>query len=228
MTWSTRTVALAALRTQMQDDGAPQRYSDAELGIALDQAVAALSEARPLVATVLVTVPANHAVRLDTELTAALFGSIVLVRDVTAANAIESVAGWSYYEAQGGHYVLLPSSLPAGNTVEVVVRGGYGFDLSATIGGAATAIDTNVPVEWRELLLDGAEGFALELYGKREVGRTNVPPAVAQQTARAAAVLLRDFRQRLLALPFADVQRQIVAWNLQAVDGRTSAHRGFD
>src|SRR5687768_10843438 len=48
MSWATRNGALAALRTRMQDDGSPQRYTEIEVGIALDHAVEELSSARPL------------------------------------------------------------------------------------------------------------------------------------------------------------------------------------
>jgi hypothetical protein len=202
----------------MQDDAvggsSGPRYTDTELGIAFDRALQVLGEARPVLTTLLASVPASRSIRLDTLLAGCLFGSIVLVRDVTAESAAETVVGWSYYEAGGEHYLLLPWSLAVGATVEILVRGGYGFGLNVILGGVPATIDNNVPVEWRELLLDGAEGFALELYGQREVGRANIPPAVAQQNARAAAVKLRDFRQALAHLPFADAQRAIVTWSL--------------
>ena len=228
MTWSTRAGAGAALRTQMQDDAAPQRYTDAELGIAFDQAVAELSKARPILTTLLATVPANRLLRLDDQIGASLFGAVVYVRDVTTAGQEVMVTGWQYYEQGGAHNVLLPAEMTVGNRVEICVRGGFGFGIVVTMGGANVTVDTNIPAEWRELLIDGAEGYALQLYGKREVGRTNVAPAVAQQTARAAAVILREFKQALDALPFAEPMRQVVTWGLAAVDTRQDAHRGFE
>jgi hypothetical protein len=61
MTWSTRTAAITALRTRMQDDAAPQHYTDAELGIAFDQA-------QPILTTLTTTVPANRLIRLNDRL----------------------------------------------------------------------------------------------------------------------------------------------------------------
>ena len=144
------------------------------------------------------------------------------------ASGSPAVHGWQYYEAAGEHKVQLPAMLATGDEVEIRVRGGYGFSITATLGGASVMIDTNIPIEWREKVVQGAQGYVLELYGAREVGRSNIAPAVAQQTARAAAVKLRDFRQWLAALPYADEMRAFVAWGLQAVDERTSDHRGFD
>ena len=226
MTWSTRAAAVAELRTQMQDDAAPQRYTDAELGIAFDQAVAELGKARPILTTLLSTMPADRLIRLDDQVGASLFGAVVYVRDVTTAGQEVMVTGWQYYEQGSAHNVLLPAAVAVGNRVEICVRGGFGFGIVVTIGGNVT-IDTNIPAEWRELLIDGAEGYALQLYGKREVGRTNVAPAVAQQTARAATVILREFKQALDALPYAEPMRQVVTWGLTDVDTKQDVHRGF-
>ena len=183
MTWSTRTAAIAALRTQMQDDATPQRSTDAELGIAFDQALAELGKARPILTTIIATVPTNRLIRLDDQIGASLFGSVVYVRDVTIPGEEMAIGGWQYYEASGGHYRLLPPGLTAGDVVEVCVRGVYGFGVVVSVGGSPVVIDSNIPSEWRELLLGSAEGYTLELFGKREVGRSNVAPAVAQQSA---------------------------------------------
>jgi hypothetical protein len=109
MTWSTRTAAIAALRTQMQDDTVPQRSTDAELGIAFDQALAELGKARPILTTLTATVPANRLIRLDDQIGASLFGLVVYVRDVTTAGAEAMVSGWQYYEASGAHNLLPPA-----------------------------------------------------------------------------------------------------------------------
>jgi hypothetical protein len=173
-------------------------------------------------------VPANRLIRLDDQIGASLFGAVVYVRDVTTAGQEVMVTGWQYYEQGSAHNLVLPMAVAVGNRVEICVRGGFGFGIVVTIGGANVTVDTNIPAEWRELLIDGAEGYALQLYGKREVGRTNVAPAVAQQTARAAAVILREFKQALDALPYAESMRQVVTWGLAAVDTRQDAHRGFE
>ncbi len=229
MTWTTRTQGIAELRTQMQDPaGAGQRYGDAELGSALDEAVAELSAARPILSVVSAVVDSSLVVRLDGQIGLAGFGGVVSVVRVTGTAASVPVTSWQYFEAGGQHKVALPATLASGDTVEITVRGGYGFALSSTIGGALVAAETNIPVEWREKVLQGAQGYVLELYGAREVGRVNVSPAMQQQTARAAQVKLRDFRQWLQSLPFADQEHQVVEWGLSAVDERTSAHRGFD
>ena len=68
MTWSTRTAAITALRTRMQDDAAPQHYTDAELGTAFDQALAELGKVRPIMTTLTATVPVNRLIRLDDRL----------------------------------------------------------------------------------------------------------------------------------------------------------------
>ncbi len=221
MTWTTRTQGIGELRTQMQDPvGAGQRYGDAELGSALDEAVAELSAARPILTVVSAVVDSTLAVRLDTQIGLAGFGGVVSVVRVSDAAAPVPVAGWQYFETGGQHKVALPATLVTGDRVEITVRGGYGFALSGTVGGVAVAADTNIPVEWREKVLQGAQGYVLELYGAREVGRVNVSPAMQQQTARAAQVKLRDFRQWLQSLPFADAMRQVVTWGLDGVDGR--------
>src|ERR671932_1405721 len=119
MTWSTRTAAVAALRTQMQDDTAPQRYTDAELSVAFDQALAELGKARPILTTLPATVPANRLIRLDDQIGASLFGSVVYVRDVTTAGQEGMVSGWQNYEYAGAHNLLLPAALAVGNRVEV-------------------------------------------------------------------------------------------------------------
>src|ERR687885_1700431 len=150
MTWSTRTAAVAARRTQMQDDAVPQRSTDAELGIAFDQALAELGKARPILTTLTATVPANRLIRLDDQIGAALFGSVVYVRDVTTAGTEAMVSGWQYYEASGAHNLLLPASLAVGNTVEVCVRAIYGFGIVVAVGGSPVTIDSNIPAEWRE------------------------------------------------------------------------------
>lgn len=207
--WSTRSGAIAALRTRMQDDAAPFRFSDAELELALDQAVDDLSAARPLMQTVSATAPAGGPLRIDDLLSGVTFGALLAVLDLRSG-AEAPVYGWSYYEAGGQHYVLLPAIGLSGALLALQVRGGYGFALDVL----GMTVDTNIPREWRGLVLQGAEAHALELYGKREVGRTNVPPAVAQQTARAAQTLLRAFRQGLQALPQVEAMRHLVVWGL--------------
>ena len=225
--WSTRARALAALRTQIQDDGGTQRYSDAELGAGLDEALAELNQTRPILQTLSAAVGSDRVVRLDSGIVVGTFGGVVSVIN-TMVEPHTPIYGWYYFEAGGQHKILLPPDVAIGTVVDVHVRAGYGFAFMATINGSHVSIDTNIPVEWREKVIEGAQGYVLELYGAREVGRTNVAPAMMQQTARAAAVKLRDFRQWLAALPFADAGRQVVTWGLAAVDARTSDHRGFD
>ena len=223
MTWSTRAAAIAALRTRMQDEDVPRRYTETELGIAVDQAVAEIGRANPILATVDATVPPDRLIRLDGAIGAATFGAVVYARDITQRGAESMVIGWQYYERDGAHHIIIPAAIPVGGRVEVVVHGGYGFAIATALGGATVVIDTNIPAEWRELTLDGAEGFLLELYGKREIGRANVPAAMAQQSARAAAVKLRDFRQALANLPPREPRREIVTWGLADIDAA-----GFD
>ena len=212
--WTTRTDAIAALRTQLQDAaGLDQRYSDAELESALHEAIAELGTARPILVTVEATLEATLLLRLDEQIGLALFGGVVSVVNVTDGTRPVAVSGWQYFEAAGQHMLLLPG-MASGDRVAVTVRGGYGFGIAATIGGAPVTADTNIPAEWREQVLSGAQGYALELYGAREVGRVNVSPAMQQQTARAAQVKLRDYRHWLQSLPFADPMRQVVRWGI--------------
>ena len=227
MAWSTRVAAIAALRTQMQDATAPQRYTDTELGMAVDQAVEQLSLARPFVFVVRATVPADWLIRLDSLISGAVYRDLVGVVD-TAEEPYVVVEGWSTFELAAEHKVILPPSVAVGNTVELTIRGGYGFGVPFVSGATSGTADTNIPPEWRERVLSGAEGYVLDLYGARSVGRTNVSPAMQQQSARAAQVKLREFNQWIAALPFRHAGRQLVAWGLQAVDERTSDHRGFD
>jgi hypothetical protein len=197
--WSTRTQAIAALRVQVQDEGATQRYTDAELGRALDEAIAELSMARPILILIQATLDAGRTVRLV---------------DTTDGGTLPYLP-WMYWEQAGQQVVAMPS-LPVGSTVAIGVRGGYGFTLPTLDSGT---LDTNIPPAWREAVIAGAQGFALDLYGAREVGRTNIAPAVAQQTARAASVKLRDYRQWLRTLPVSAPQHHEVAWGLSGADG---------
>ena len=224
MTWATHTEAVAALRTLLQDDGTAQRYTDAELAVALRKAVADLSAVRPVLVLVQTVVDSPRMVRLDDKLGATVFGSIVSVLDMTDVSRPRPVFSWQYYEASGQHRVSLPN-VDIGTSVAITVRGGYGFGI---VLPDATTLDTNVPVGWRESLTAGAQGYALELYGAREVGRTNVAPAMAQQTARAAVVKLREFRQWLTVLPQAYQEHEQANWGLRDVDQRGGVHRGFD
>ena len=221
--WSTYLEAVAELRTQLQDDGTTPRYADAELGKALAMAVAELGGARPLLILVHQTVGQTRMLRLDDKIGAAVFGSVVSVLDLTDLAMPRPIVTWQYYEQAGQHMIFLPT-LDVGTNVAITVRGGYGWGLVLPDAGT---LDTNIPMDWRSALIGGAQGYALELYGAREIGRTNVSPAMAQQTARAAAVKLRDFRQWLAALPYADTMHQFVTWGLDTVDSRTGDHRGF-
>ena len=225
--WSTKAQAIVELRTQMQDDGEHQRYTDSELVKALDEAISELSAARPIVKTIEATLGSSLAVRLDNQIGAMVFGKVVSVLDVTDAGDQVAVHGWQYYETGGQHWLLLPDNA-SGDVVEIQVRGGYGFGIAITVGGSAVTVDCNIPYEWREKVVQGAQGYVLELYGAREVGRTNVAPAVAQQTARAASVKLRDYRQWITSLPYADEGSQFVTWGLSAADSSDGVHRGFD
>ena len=211
--WSTRAGAVGALRTRMQDDAAPYRYSETELGLALDQAIDDLSAARPLMQTVHATTPADGKVRIDNLLSGVTFGALLAVID-TRGDMGTPLYGWSYYEAGGQHYALLPSAVAVGTPLALQVRGGYGFGFDVL----GTLVDTNIPREWRGLVLQGAEAHALMLYGKREIRRANVAPAMAQQTARAAQLLLRDFRQGLHSLPQVEAMRHLVVWGLATAD----------
>lgn len=231
MAWSTRTAAITDLRVQMQDSTAPQRYTDAELGVGIDQAVEQLSLARPFVFTPSATVPADRIIRLDTLITGAVYRELVGVFNITneaSGTLREALEGWSTFELTSQHKVILPSTVTVGNTVELSIRGGFGFSVPFTSGATSGTADTNIPPEWRDRILSGAEGYVLDLYGARGVGRTNVAPAVQQQTARAAQVKLRDFAQWIAALPFRHAGRQVVEWGLSAVNERESEHRGFD
>lgn len=231
MAWSTRAAALIDLRVQMQDAAAPQRYTDAELGAGFDQAVEQLSLARPFVFIVEATVPADRIIRLDTLITGAVYRELVGVFDSTneASGTVRSaVEGWSTFEQTAQHKVILPATVTVGDTVELQIRGGYGFSVAFTSGATSGTADTNIPPEWRDRILSGAEGYVLDLYGARGVGRTNVSPAMQQQSARAAQVKLRDFGQWITALPYRHAGRQVVAWGLTSADQRTSEHRGFD
>ena len=225
--WSTRAAAIAELRTQLQDEDQPQRYTDAELGKGLDEALAELSALRPILTTVETILDTTLVVRLDNQIGLSTFGGIAWILEVTDSAAPAPVEGYYLYEQSGQHKVALPQK-EAGDRLAIGVRGGYGFALSATVGGSSASADTNIPAEWREKVIQGAQGYVLELYGAREVGRRNVAPAMAQQTARAATVKLREFRQWIAALPFGGAGRQVVEWGLAAVDARRGDHRGFD
>lgn len=226
MAWSTRTAAIAELRVQMQDAASPQRYTDAELGAGLDSAVEALSALRPFILVVNAVVPSDRIVRLDNLVTGVVYKSLVSIVNISSVPP-EVVVSSSYFEASAQHKLLLAAAVPVGDTVALTIRGGYGFAVAFVSGSTSGVADTNIPPEWRDRLLQGAEGYVLDLYGAREVGRSNVAPAVQQQTARAAQLKLRDFAQWLNALPYRDAGRQVVEWGLATVDEGAAAHRGF-
>ena len=229
MAWSTRKAAILELRTQMQDTGADQRYTDTELGAAVDAAVEDVSGARPFLFQPEVAVPADWLIRVDELITGGLYRDVVAVVWIVSADEPYTVVeDWSTFEEASEHYLIVPSSVMVGETLVVTIRAGYGFSVPYVAGASSGTADTNIPPEWRGHILQGAEGYALDIYGAREVGRFNVSPAMQQQTARAAQLKLRDFHQWLAALPYRHAGRQVVAWGLTAVDTRTSDHRGFD
>ena len=228
MAWSTRVAAILELRTQMQDTGADQRYTDAELGAAVDAAIEDVSGARPFVVQAEVAVPADWLIRVDELITGALYRDVVAVVWIVAADESYSIVeGYTTFEEGGEHWLIVPPSVTVGGTLVITLRGGYGFVVPYVSGASFGTADTNIPPEWRGHILTGAEGYALDLYGAREVGRFNVSPAMQQQTARAAQVKLRDFHQWIAALPFRHAGRQVIEWGLSAVDGRSDEHRGF-
>lgn len=231
MAWSTRTTAITELRVQMQDSDVPQRYTDAELGVAVDQAIELVSLARPFLFMVEATVPSDWIIRLDNLITGATYRDLISVFNITDEDdgtLRSTVEGWSTFELTSQHKVILPSSVTVGDSIELTIRGGYGFSVAFTSGTTSGTADTNIPPEWRDRILSGAEGYVLDLYGARGVGRTNVSPAMQQQSARAAQVKLRDFAQWITALPFRHAGRQFVEWGLTAINARDSGHRGFD
>ena len=219
MGWSTRAGAIAALRSQLQDSASPQRYTDTELGVALDQAVDELSRVRPIMIAVTTTVPADRVIRLDTLITAAVFRNLLSVVNTTL-EPDTVIEDWYSFEEGGQHKVLLLSNVPVGDTVALQIQAGYGFALAYASGSTTGTLDTNIPGMWRDRVLQGAEAFALDLYGAREVGRANIAPAVAQQTARVAQVKRREFDDWLRSLPFVKAASQTVVWGLSDVEFR--------
>ncbi len=154
--WTTRTAGIAALRTQMQDAAAPQRYSDVELGEALDEAIALVSSERPIISVVSATLDASRVVRLDNAI-----GAIGVRRGRRCRRLprVRRSLGWYYFEQASQQKVLIPATLAAGATVTITVRGGYGFGVSLTTGSGTVVTDTNIPAAWRDALLAGRAGL---------------------------------------------------------------------
>src|SRR5687768_5992379 len=114
MAWSTRVAAIADLRVQMQDSASPQRYTDAELGAGVDQAIEQLSLARPFVFVVEADVPGDWIIRLDNRITGATYRDLVSVFNITDEDdgeTREAVEGWSTFELSSQHKVIIPGAV---------------------------------------------------------------------------------------------------------------------
>lgn len=200
--YTTLAEARTELRTDLNDVSGDVRFTDAELDRALAKALTRYSDVQPRVVPHTQTGNDERVISLVAPPTA---GTHLLGVHHVENNQAEPLA-WEWYD-RDDLLIRLADALPNGQAFTA-------FCMFSHLLGATTTI----PKQHQDIVLLGAQGYALQGLATRSTGRANVPPAVQQAASRESSVKLREFEQSLKTITSDEASGAFVSWGLDSVD----------